>query len=492
MKRAWTVAAPAVAAVALALAGCGGGATSPASPGPGDGSTLRATWTDPDGDGTPQRTPGEPLRDRTDLAPAARAGRVVGSLGILTDVHVRDEESPARVPFLDRLGAPFSSTFRPQDPLSVQVLVAAVRALDDARPDTALVLGDLVDNAQRNGVAWASRALRGGVVRPDSGAGGYEGPQEASNPDPAFYRPDVDPPRLPGLLARAQAPVRSPGLAMPLRVLPGNHDLLLAGEVRRTGRTEAVATGDRLLVEPDEDLQRLGRTEEALRGDTIDRVLRDGLPGRTRAVAPDPARSELTPAGATTALRALGGLAPSAARLDQAFDIGPRVRVVALDTVSRAFGAGGEVTAAQVAWLRRELRRAGDRWVIVASHHALTKVRGGRAALRLLDRDPRVLAALNGDGHRHRIVPRPTPAGGFWLVGTASLADWPQQGRMLRVRETAGGGAVLETWALDTAPDPLADDARLLAHLDAQGGRPSGERGTVLDRNVRLFKGAPG
>ena len=72
-----------------------------------------------------------------------------------------------------------------------------------------------------------------------------------------------------------------------------------------------------------------------------------------------------------------------------------------------------------------------------------------------------------------------------------SLADWPQQGRMLRVRATPGGGAVLETWAVDTAPDALADEARLLAHLDAQGGRPDGARGTALDRNVRLFHAPP-
>ena len=58
---------------------------------------------------------------------------------------------------------------------------------------------------------------------------------------------------------------------------------------------------------------------------------------------------------------------------------------------------------------------------------------------------------------------------------------------MLRVRETAGGGAVLETWMLDTAPDPLADTARELAFLDAQGGRPEHDAGTRLDRNVRLY-----
>ena len=70
---------------------------------------------------------------------------------------------------------------------------------------------------------------------------------------------------------------------------------------------------------------------------------------------------------------------------------------------------------------------------------------------------------------------------------TASLADYPQQARVLRVRATPGGGTVLETWMLDTAPGPLADTARELAYLDAQGGRPQGEAGAAEDRNVRLY-----
>ena len=93
---------PVAAALALCLlAGCGGGTDAPPMPA---ASTLRATLVDPDGDGALQSGSGEPLRDRTDLGGRGRAGAVLATVAQLTDTHVRDEESPARVPFLARLG----------------------------------------------------------------------------------------------------------------------------------------------------------------------------------------------------------------------------------------------------------------------------------------------------------------------------------------------------------------------------------------------------
>jgi 3',5'-cyclic AMP phosphodiesterase CpdA len=486
-RRIALLAALLAAAATLAVA-CGrddDGPAGPAAAGAADGSTLRATFADPDGDGTLERGPAEPLRDRTALGPAAAPGRVLGAVGIVTDVHVRDEESPARPVFLDRLGPPFSAVFRPQEALTLQVLTAAVRSLDAARADAVVVNGDLIDNAQANEMAQARRALDGGVVRPDSGAPGYDGVQRASDPDPAYYRPDVDPPRHPGLLASAERPFRSPGLRAPWYPVAGNHDLLVAGELARTPRTNAVAVGDRVLVKPDPSL-RVGRTERDLSARTIDDLLRRGLPGETARVAPDPARRELTPREAVAALRPAAG-----PRLDYAFDVGPRVRAIVLDTVQRGKGAGGVVTPRETAFLRDELRRAGDRWLLVLSHQPLAGFAEGAPLLRMLDADPRVLAAIAGDTHRNRITPRPTAAGGYWQITTSALADFPQQARMLRVRETAGGGAVLETWMLDTAPDRLADTARALAYLDAQGGRPDGNAGGRQDRNVRLYRAAP-
>ena len=162
-----------------------------------------------------------------------------------------------------------------------------------------------------------------------------------------------------------------------------------------------------------------------------------------------------------------------------------------LDTVQRAKGAHGVVTPREVAFLRDQLRRAGDRWVLVFTHQPLGGFAEGAQLQALLDADPRVLAAIAGDTHHNRITPRPTGVGGYWQITTSALADFPQQARMLRISETAGGGAVLETWMLDTAPDPLADTARALAFLDAQGGRPDHDAGTRLDRDVRLYRAAP-
>jgi hypothetical protein len=174
--------------------------------------------------------------------------------------------------------------------------------------------------------------------------------------------------------------------------------------------------------------------------------------------------------------------------MDYAFDAGRGgVRVIVLDTVRRDVGSSGVLAPEQTRWLAGQLAAAGHRRVVVVSHQPLTKVDGGQAALALLDADRHVVAALAGDAHRNRIVARSTAAGGYWLVQTAALADYPQQARVLRVREMRGGGTVLESWMLDTAPDPLADTARELGYLDAQGGRPQREVGTALDRNVRLY-----
>jgi 3',5'-cyclic AMP phosphodiesterase CpdA len=461
---------PALILVCAVIAGRGGTGSASA---PSPTSTQAATLVDRDGDGFLEPGPGEPLR-------GPRGGRVLATVGQLTDTHVRDEESPARVPFLDRLGTPLNSTFRPQEAFSTQVLDAAVRALGRERPQAVVVTGDIVDSAQENELDQALAVLEGGVVTPDTGRPGYDGVQAASNPDPFYFRPDNDAPRHPGALAAAQGRFRASGLRVPWYPAVGNHDVLVQGEVPATDAIEAVATGDRMVTGIDPAY--LPPTiDEGDAAEAVDVLLRQGeVFGRAETVPADPARRHLPPTELVARLADAASVQPAVPdRLDYTFDVG-EMRGIVLDTANREGGSRGLVGARQLAWLRAQLDT--DRWIVVFAHNPLESSDGGEAALEALDAAPRVAAVVSGNRHRNTIEKRD----GYWLIGTSSLADFPQQARMFRLRE-ARGGAVLETWMVDHDGRGLAGTARELAYLDAQGGRPQRFAGRSTDRNARLF-----
>jgi predicted phosphodiesterase len=413
------------------------------------GSTLQATFVDRNGDGVLERGPGERFVDRTELAPASRPTKRLALFAQITDAHVVDEESPARLEMLDRLGPPFESAFRPQEALSGQVLTAIVRSLNELHPQAVIETGDLIDNAQSNELREALAILRGGRVDPNSGAGGYQGVQAASDADPYYYRPDVDPPRHPGLLAAAERPFVSPGVRAPWYPVIGNHDVGVQGNLAPTPETRAIATGDRKLVTLDAAAREVVKSR---RLESISALLRGGLPGRSIRVTPDPGRRELSRAEVVSRL---GGLRYS-------FPLGPRVRGIVL---------GGP--------LRPLLRAAGGQPVVVFSHKPFSET-----ALAVLDGDPHVVAAIHGDTHRNAIQAR----GHYWVIGTSSLADYPQQARAFALYRTANGRLELQTWMIDPDPgDKLAAISRQLAYLDFQGGRPQHFAGARRDRNARLY-----
>jgi 3',5'-cyclic AMP phosphodiesterase CpdA len=367
------------------------------------------------------------------------------------------------VPFLDRTGAPFTSTFRPQEAFSTQTLDAAVRALNRQRPQAVFVTGDITDNAQRNELSMALRTLHGQRVDPDSGEPGYDGVQAADSADPFYYRPDHDAPTHPGALQQAQKPFKAEGLKAPWYPLAGNHDVLAQGEVPPTDAINAFATGGRLVPSLDPELR---PPENVDAEQAVAALLSDQFALDTIDVPADPQRR-------------LGGADD---RLDQrtTADIGEAVRAIMVDTVNRDGTSRARITPAQLAQLQAQLDEAGDRWVVVFSHNPLTE-----EALRILDQHPRVVASIAGNSHRNRIGER----GRYWQISTSSLADFPQQSRMFRLRETQRGVA-LETWMVDHDGKGLAGISRELAYLDAQGGRPQGFAGKRADRNARLYVSA--
>jgi Calcineurin-like phosphoesterase len=501
-RRALAEAAIGAGAIAAILAGCGSGAgATPAA----SGSTLDSTWSDPVGDGQLRVGPGEPLRERSELGPIASPTATLARLAHVTDAHVLDASSPARVTFLDRLGPPFQSTFRPQETLTTQVLAGAGVALRSLAPQLVIQGGDLIDNDQDNELEHALAVLRGGLVDPGSGRLGYYGVQQASDTDPFYYRPAVDAPLHPELLRDAVRRFVSAGVGAPVYPVLGDHDALVAGTLAPTALTRALAIGDHALW----DLPRGLKVPAGLRSApatapdgppdpaAVDELLAQALRGPVVHVPPDSARRELSFGDVISRLDASGGPGTAALpgpRLDYVLDVGAHVRLVVLDIVRRDGGSGGAVDPAQPPWLQQQLAAAGDRWVIVVTHQPIASSAAGEQLFAVMDQAPRVIAALNGHTHRNQIVARQTPVGGYWLITTASLIDYPQQARALTIEATRGGGVAIRTWMLDhvdgvgTGPSGLGRISRQLAYLDAQGGRPEGFAGSPGDRNVILHR----
>lgn len=478
---------------ALSLSGCGGTSRSFSE----SGSTLESTWGDPTGDGQLSVLPGEALVHREDLARRADLGGLLGTLGHLTDAHVLDASSPARVTFLARLGPPFQSTFRPHEALTVQVLAGAVRSLRALGPDLVVQGGDLIDNDQENELQQALAALRGGPVQPGSGPDGYHGVQLESNPDPFYYRPEVDAPRHPGLLREAVQRFDSPGLGRPWLPVLGDHDVLVAGELVPNPLTQHLAVGDRALwtlppglsLPPGLRVEAINTPDGPPLAGLADEFLLKALQGPTVQVPADPRRRQLSVPEVAGGLRSASVAVGSDERLDYVHDLGDRLRLIVLDLASRVGGSGGRVVPGQVEFVRAALAEAGERWVVFASHQTLRQSEGGDQLQALLDASPRVIMLLNGHTHHNRIRVRETPVGGHWELETSSLIDWPQQARALRIYETHGGaGVAVKTWMLDHVfPGPLGQISRRLSYLSAAGGRPGHFAGERSDRNALLY-----
>jgi len=238
-------------------------------------------------------------------AKAGRAGRrtPISYFGQLTDFQLADEESPARVEFLDPSGGIVSAAWRPQEALAPfeadqmmrQFNFFATRPPNLAGDGTAQKMdfvmntGDISDSNQYNETLWNRQLIEGDMVDPNSGVAPapylgkqplcpaglapalgamdparYAGVQDRGlwpaptmgyfwDPDepaptpvpanPQFVNPYADAPAWPGLMDRAQQPFRAAGLKVPGYVLFGNHDTLVQGNMYAGKLFSQIATG---------------------------------------------------------------------------------------------------------------------------------------------------------------------------------------------------------------------------------------------------------
>ena len=259
--------------LALALAGCGGLRVAAAARRCGAPGAAPAPSS---------RSPRRPCSTAPSWRRRRRSAQPLGTLAHLTDAHLLDAESPARVTFLARLGSPFTSTFRPQEALTAQVhgrrgprrQRARARRRDPGRRPDRQRPGERA--GARPGAARRRRRSIPTAARPATAACRCQ-----ANPDPFYYRPDIDAPRHPGMLAAATRRFRAAGLTAPL--VPGARRPRPArpgGASRRAALTDRIARGDRAVWEPAERPARRRAGAERLAAVGAGRPARAG-PART-------------------------------------------------------------------------------------------------------------------------------------------------------------------------------------------------------------------
>lgn len=419
--------------------------------------------------------PGEPHLLREDLT-ARTAAADPHSLAVIvhhSDAQLADAESPIRFAGGDMVGATQSAA-RPQELYAIHALDALIRtanALGRVVPiDFAIATGDNADNAQANETSWFRDVWDGVPVHPDSGA------------DDA--QPDLD-------CNDPIAPFTPAGADFPWYAVAGNHDTLVQGNFGLDGFVDLALGVDAPFGTRDLSLP--------------------GGPLTQRAAVPDPGRALLT----------RGQIA--ATYLDGPATPGPvghgfQADNVAEDTVhweahpvpglplvmlgldcNPPDPSNGSLTAFERdTFLLPALARAeaAGELVIVTSHYALgnLSVEGGGTLGDLLLDHPLVVLSLVGHSHVNRVTPYQRDGHGFFEIETASIADWPLQGRLVELVDNRDGTLTVFGTLFDpSAPEgSMAARAVSLAALDLQSGwRLWDGSGDVQDRNVELLIPTP-
>lgn len=540
---------------------CAGLLTVPAATGDEPGcapTTLEATVGDRNADGALECGPGESIVVRRELAEPrpdrVRTRRPIVAVLTLADFQLPDEESPLRGEFLDKCFEenPARSGFRPQETVLAHMVNSHIRAANriiatgspvlGAPIDSTFLLGDLAENQHANEVAWVLALMNGGTVDTDTGTDGYDGVQ---GNDPAGRGDLVSPVAQVPILDLANEAFLAPGLrsadgrAAPWFAVMGNHDTKVQGTVpddmpgwRSFARSYALGSLKFQDLAPDRQqeacavaTQRPADLPAFLQDLFTDAAADPASAGTVRIVPPDAGRVLLNKEEWIAAFaRAPGepaghGFAPGR-RCPDVYDdpyatracysvVRQGVHFVVLDGNPAEGLDGGNIDAAQMAWLEAQLRAssrayfrpdgarvanpgATDRPIVILSHHPLrrfdnTGMPPGTSSHHTADelsalllRFPNVIAHLAGHSHENEIRPHRNAQlrTAYWEVNTAAIADWPNQSRAIEIADNRDGTLSILTTVFDGAVEP---DARTISWA---GADPTDETAAGLPRDV--------